>query len=114
MARKTLDPHASTPSVPGKVSEREAQLAGSGIDPNLLAMLAKKKHQAELSTGSKKSKKVYQREPAGSALKPRGMPIDPRQRAAMMMQQKLQGNMEETTGRKKKKKKKKKVLTPNV
>ena len=102
MARKLLKKFGG--DVPAGFTEREASLANAGIDPQLVAMLAKKKKQGELTA---KPKKVPQREPQASALSPGGRPIDPRQRAAMLMQQKIQSGLEEASGRKKKKKKKK-------
>lgn len=113
MARKTLDPYAKHKAYEGQgVGKRESLLAQAGIDPGLLAALAKKRKQSELAAKTKKSATVPQNEPQGSALKPRGMPIDPRQRAAMLMQQKIQTAQQEAAG--KKKKKKKKVPNPNA
>lgn len=109
MARKLLDRYGDSGPAEGKPGKRESLMVESGIDPNLLAMLAKKKKQGQMT---ERTKKVPQREPSGSALSPKGKPIDPRQRAAMLMQQKIQSNMEESSGQKKKKKKK--VPNPNV
>jgi len=109
MARKTLSPYSKGSSETDKTGKRESLMVESGVDPNLLALLAKKKKQGQMT---ERSKAVPQREPSGSALSPKGRPIDPRQRAAMLMQQKIQSNMEESSGQKKKKKKK--VPNPNV
>ena len=111
MARKSLDPYAKSKTFENqKVGKRESLLAEAGVDPNLLAMLAKKKKQSELTAKTKTSKAVSQRGAEGSALQPRGMPIDARQRAAMLMQKKIQTEQQEASGRKKKKKK---VPNPN-
>lgn len=109
MARKTLKKFGG--EVPDYIKERETGLPDESVDSNILALLAKKKKkQGQLTS---RGSQVPQREPKGSALSAKSMPIDPRQRAAMLMQQKIQKNLEDATG-KKKKRKKKKVPNPNV
>lgn len=105
MARKTLEKFGT--EIP-EYQQHKSALGGEEIDPNILRMIAKKKKQGQMTA---RTQTVSQKDPEKSALSVKGLPIDPRQRAAMMMQQKIQQRIVESTapGAKKKKKKKKKL-----
>ena len=47
MARKLLDRYGDSGPAEGKPGKRESLMVESGIDPNLLAMLAKKKKNSK-------------------------------------------------------------------